>query len=96
MRGIRVAEHGAAAARRSRCSRRLLSAGVRRMLRKKGVGIACVLLSFPIGTVSFGLFMEEAANGTTFVVPWWVGLVSAVVLYFVRIELATPEHRDRW
>jgi hypothetical protein len=66
------------------------------MPRKRKVGIACLLLSFPLGIVSFGLFMEEAANGAIFPVPSWVGLVSAVALYFVGLEFGAPEHRDRW
>jgi len=63
---------------------------------KRKVGIACVILSFPVGILSFGFFMEEAANNATFLVPSWVGLVSAVVLYCVGIAIGPPVHRDRW
>lgn len=76
-------------------SPRPLSVGVRRMERKRKVGVACLIVSFPVGILSLGLFMEEAANGTTFPVPSWVGLIAAVVLFFVGIELGAPEHQDR-
>jgi hypothetical protein len=66
------------------------------MERKRKVGVACLLVSFPVGMLSLGLFMEEATNGATFPVPSWVGLIAAVVLFLVGIELGAPEHQDRW
>lgn len=66
------------------------------MLRKRQLGIACVLTSLLLGGLSLGAFMEEAANAAVFFVPSWVGAVVAVVLFFVGIELAAPERRERW
>jgi len=48
------------------------------MERKRKVGVACLIFSFPVGILSLGFFMEEAANAATFAVPSWVGLIAAV------------------
>ncbi len=69
---------------------------VRRMERKRKVGIAAVLLSFPVGLVSMDFLFDQAANGTRYALSPWVGIVSAVLLYFVGLHFGAPERQDRW
>jgi len=66
------------------------------MERRRKLAIAGLIVSFPIGILSFGCWVNEAGGYGECPVSPWIGILVAVVLYGVGICVGPPEHRDRW
>jgi hypothetical protein len=67
------------------------------MERRRKLAIAGLVLSFPLGGLSFACWVGEAGGyGSCGPVPPWIGIIVAVVLYFVGVCVGPPEHRERW